>query len=117
MANNYYQSTNPDYGKMSISKYVFAQFAEETLHTLASTSLKNSISLALPKGKKLVDVSIQKDKIGVNIAISSIRGSNASQAVEQIQQEVYSDLYDAVEISSIRVNVEVAGFVDTPKKA
>ncbi len=117
MPSNYYQASSAEYGKMSISKYVFLQIAEDSLESLAKNELKKDISLALPKGKKSVEVSILKDKIAVHIAVLSVRGSDVKKAADTIQQEVYNDLYDATEISSIQVNVEVVGFVDAPKKA
>lgn len=112
MANAYYESTNPDYGKMSISSYVFSEIAQETLEGLAKGALRDDISLSLPGRKKNVACSIVKNQITVDIYFNSIRGSDVQKSVKTIQEEVYNDLYDATEISSIKVNVNLMGFVD-----
>ena len=109
---NYYSSSNSSKGTLNISDYVFDQIAQERLEKLASTELKDSISLKLARGKKNVETTIDKNNIQVNVVFFSVRNSDIQKTVVLVQKEVYDAIYEATEISTIKVNVSVIGFVD-----
>ncbi len=109
---NYYITHNSSKGTLNISDYVFSQIGQERLEKLAENELKNSISLKLTKNKKNIETLIDKNNIQINVSIFAIRNSDIQNAVLTIQKEVYDAIYEAMEISTIKVNVSVIGFVD-----
>lgn len=112
---NYYTTDNSNKGTLNLSSFVFSQIASETLENLAKDVLKDSISLKLVKSRKTVEAFIDKNKITVQITISAKRDSDVQKAVNLIQKEVYESIYEATEISDVKVNVSVISFVDNDK--
>lgn len=109
---NYYTIKGSTGSTMNISKDVFIQAAENKIQDLISNDLKDTITLK--NGRKTCKISCEidkKNKILVTVEIFVYSGENASVATERIQSEVYEGIYDITEISNVKVNVVVLGFV------
>lgn len=110
---NYYSVNNSNKGSLNLSSYIFAQIAKETLEELAKGDLKDSISLKLAKNRDNVSCDIDHNQVRVDVSFSAIRNSDVQNSVECIQKEIYEAIYDATEISTVKVNVAVVSFVDS----
>lgn len=108
---SYYINDKVKNGSLNISDYVFTQIAKETLSDLVKDKLKDKI--VFKDDKSSIQTKIENNKIKVEIRIYSLRNSDVQNSVTTIQTEVYDALYEASEISSIKVNVLVIGFVDS----
>lgn len=108
-----YYTTKTIFGSMmNIASDVFVQSAKNTLDRLASNDLKDSI--CLKSGRKNCKVLCEIDKrnkIVVTAEIFMFAGQIANDATALIQQEIYNDIYEITEISNVKVNVIVLGFV------
>lgn len=109
---SYYTNVNSKKGTLNLSDYIFNQLASETLEDLASHELKDSISLKLARSRKNVVTTIDKNKVTIDVYFSALRNSDVNKAVSVIQQEIYDAVYEATEISTVKVNVSVVSFVD-----
>lgn len=108
--NYYLQKTNK--GALNISENVFNTIAISSLEDLANDDLKGI--LYLKKGKKSFKVTTEinkKNQIKVNCEIFIAEGQEAASACSKVQKALYDDIYEAVEISSLKINVSVLGFV------
>ncbi len=110
---NYYSVNNSNKASLNLASYVFAQIAKETLEELAKGDLKDSISLKLAKNRDNVSCDIDHNQVRVDVSFSAIRNSDVQNSVECIQKEIYEAIYDATEISTVKVNVAVVSFVDS----
>jgi uncharacterized alkaline shock family protein YloU len=110
---NYYVNGSKTKGQTAISNYVFTQIAEDTIASLMEGELKDKISLknGRKKCKILADVD-KKNNVTVVIEIVAIAGTKPAQSVSLIQKAVYDAIYDATEISTIKVNVSLLGVAD-----
>ncbi len=100
-------------GLLNISDNVFNQIAKSTLDELLKNDLKGLFSLK--NGKKTCKILTTIDKknhIQVNIEVYLMTGCDANSVTNRIQKEVYDDIYDVCEISSVKVNVIVLSFLN-----
>lgn len=109
---NYYVRNNSNKGTLNLADFVFSQIAQETLENLAKDELKDSISLKLAKKRDNVETTIEKNRVMVNVSFSALRNSDVQKAVNRVQKEIYDSIYEATEISDVRINVSVVSFVD-----
>lgn len=109
---SYYLNSKSSKGIYKISSFVFSSIAQDVLETLEVEELKDQISLKLTGQKKNVATKIIDNKITINVTIFAIRNSNVQNLVTVVQKKVYEAVYEQSEISDIKVNVNLAGFVD-----
>lgn len=99
-------------GSLNISDNVFNQVAKSTLEELLKSDLKGLFSLKNGKKNCKIETLIDKrNHIQVNIEIFLTTGCDANDVTGRIQKEVYDDIYDVCEISTVKVNVIVLSFL------
>ena len=109
---SYYTSNNSSKGTLNVSDYVFSQIAQEKLELLSKNELKDAISLKLARNKSNVITKIDNNKISVQVDFYAIRNSDVQKSVTMVQQACYDAIYEATELSNVKVNVSIIGFVD-----
>jgi uncharacterized alkaline shock family protein YloU len=109
---SYYTNNNSSKGTLNVSDYVFSQIAQEKLEQLSKNELKDAISLKLAKDKSNVTTKIDNNKITVQVDFFAVRNSDVQKSVNTVQQACYDAIYEAMELSNVKVNVSVIGFVD-----
>ena len=112
---DYYVNNNSSKGALNISAFVFSQIGQERLEKLANNELKDSISLKLARNKINVVTTIDKNNVEVAVNFFAVRNSDVQNSVLVVQKEIYDAIYEATEISTVKVNVSVCGFVDNEK--
>ena len=111
MPTSYYTNTAKG-GSTNISSNVFSQIAYDSLVEGANKDYVNDISLTLPRGKKNVKVEIVTNKVSIKVFVSAYKEGNANKALQALQQKIYDDIYEATEISNVKVDLSVLTFVD-----
>lgn len=108
---NYFTQKNAN-GTLNISSFVFIQSAKKALDDLLEDELKDVIFLK--SGKKTCKITCdidKKNKIVLTAEVFIAADKNANEATAKIQKEIFDAIYDATEISNVKVNVIVLGFV------
>ncbi len=108
---NYYNQKNNN-GNLNISENVFNQIASDSLNGLMNDELKDVVYLK--NGKKTAKIHTEIDKknhIKVDVELYLSSDCQASVVSSDIQKAIYDDIYDATEISSVKVNVIILGFL------
>lgn len=108
---NYYTQKN-NAGSLNISENVFVQIANDSLSELMKEELKNIVFLK--NGNKQAKTHCEIDKknhIKVDLEVYLSADCEAGKISTEIQKEIYDDIYDATEISAVKVNVIILGFI------
>ena len=108
---NYYSQKNNN-GYLNISEKVFDEIATDSLNALMQDDLKDVVFLK--SGKKTARVHSEIDKknhIKVDVELFLASDCQASSVSSDIQKAIYDDIYDATELSSVKVNVIILGFI------
>ena len=108
---NYYAQKNTA-GSLNISENVFVQIANDSLSELMKDDLKNIVFLK--NGTKQAKIHCEIDKknhVKVDVEVFLSADCEAGKISTEIQKEVYDNIYDATEISAVKVNVIILGFL------
>ncbi len=104
---NYYEDKSSVKGLIAISNKVFEQIALDVLNDRR----KENPSFALEYGKKkgVIKAEISKrNKVTITIGLFLPIGSDAK-ILNDIQKEVYDEAFEATEIASLKVDVQLLG--------
>lgn len=106
-----YYTSKSTKGLASISSNVFTSIASETLKGLANGDLKDDIALKDGKKSGKVITTIENNKVVVEAQIFMTSLSSSTVSSERIQKDIYEAIYSITEISSLKVNVTVLGYI------
>lgn len=101
--NSYYEDKTSDKGLIAISEKVFVQIANDVLSELREEK-KVAFSLEYGKKKGYIRAEITKNnKVTISVGIFLPVGQD-TKVLSDIQKEIYDEVFEATEISSLRVD-------------
>ena len=101
--NSYYEDKTSDKGRIVISEYVFVQIANDVLSELREEK-KIAFSLEYGKKKGYIRAEITKsNKVTISVGIFLPVGQD-TKVLCDIQKEIYDEVFEATEISSLKVD-------------